>query len=473
MPSNCCSAPHADATDVADRPDVAWSQIPSDLLYDELRRRLQAGEDAKPPCGGTKASAGYYNTEMHVFALFLILAVSFAACAFPVIVNRIPKLPVPHRFLFFSRHFGTGVLIATAFIHLLPTAFQSLTDPCLPSFWTTSYPAMPGLIAMTSVFVVVGIEMYFASKGAGHVHTADFEMDEVSRSIHSGHRSSRSFSLYKASTMSGDAETLVPDYTTEVDGNLVAGPSFSDPAASDADAAPLQPRMSQDGNDSDPDRHSDEVQLLSRPISPRAGGHRGSNPSGRNHSRSPSRYGRRSDIQWNDEKHDAAEEERRKRQLLQCLLLEAGILFHSVFIGMAVSVATGASFVVLLVAISFHQTFEGFALGARISAIKFPPRSPQPWLMCLAYGTTTPIGQAIGLAIHNAYDPESQTGLLAVGLMNAISSGLLLFAGLVELLAEDFLSEDSYRVLTGKKRIQACICVVGGAALMSLVGAWA
>lgn len=166
-------------------------------------------------------------------------------------------------------------------------------------------------------------------------------------------------------------------------------------------------------------------------------------------------------------------EAQNKKQLLQCLLLEAGILFHSVFIGMALSVATGTSFIVLLVAISFHQTFEGFALGSRISAVRFPVGSPKPWLMALAYGTTTPVGQAIGLAIHTLYDPFSQTGLLMVGFMNAISSGLLLFAGLVELLAEDFLSDESYITLQGKRRLQACGSVVAGALLMALVGAWA
>jgi zinc transporter 1/2/3 len=93
--------------------------------------------------------------------------------------------------------------------------------------------------------------------------------------------------------------------------------------------------------------------------------------------------------------------------------------------------------------------------------------------MCLAYGTTTPIGQAIGLLTRHLYDPQSQTGLLMVGIMNAISSGLLLFAGLVELLAEDFLSDESYVVLTGRRRIEACLAVMGGAMGMALVGAWA
>lgn len=88
-------------------------------------------------------------------------------------------------------------------------------------------------------------------------------------------------------------------------------------------------------------------------------------------------------------------------------------------------------------------------------------------------GTTTPLGQAIGLVIHNLYDPLSQTGLLMVGVMNAISSGLLLFAGLVELLAEDFLSDHSYETLQGSRRLEACGAVVAGSMLMALVGAWA
>lgn len=165
--------------------------------------------------------------------------------------------------------------------------------------------------------------------------------------------------------------------------------------------------------------------------------------------------------------------EEQRRRMLQCMLLEAGILFHSVFIGMAVSVATGPPFVVFLIAIAFHQTFEGLALGSRIAAVQFPRSSIRPWLMVLAYGLTTPLGQAIGLGVHTLYDPKSQTGLLMVGFMNAVSSGLLLFAGLVQLLAEDFLTEKSYRTLKGKKRRNAGLAVFAGAALMALVGAFA
>lgn len=85
----------------------------------------------------------------------------------------------------------------------------------------------------------------------------------------------------------------------------------------------------------------------------------------------------------------------------------------------------------------------------------------------------TPIGQAIGLATHTLYSPNSEVGLLVVGTMNAISAGLLIYASLVELLSEDFLSDESWRVLRGRKRVIACLLVFGGAFCMSLVGAWA
>lgn len=81
-------------------------------------------------------------------------------------------------------------------------------------------------------------------------------------------------------------------------------------------------------------------------------------------------------------------QQRHKKALLQVALLEMGILFHSVFIGMALSVTGGPGFIVLLIAIVFHQTFEGLALGSRIAVLQWKPRAAQPWLMALAYGLT-------------------------------------------------------------------------------------
>lgn len=166
-------------------------------------------------------------------------------------------------------------------------------------------------------------------------------------------------------------------------------------------------------------------------------------------------------------------EQQRKKLLMQCLLLECGILFHSIFIGLALAVAVGSEQVILLIAIAFHQTFEGLALGSRIAAVGWKPKAIQPWLMALAYGCTTPLGQAIGIATRNLYDPDSATGLVVVGTFNAFSAGLLTYTSLVDLLSEDFLSDHSWKTLRGNKRVVAMSLVFFGAFCMSLIGAWA
>jgi zinc transporter 1/2/3 len=275
---------------------------------------------------------------------------------------------------------------------------------------------MPGLIAMSAVFMVVGIEMFFASKGAGHSHSTDFEafrMEEHDENHNQNHdHEDPSRPRYKRGNSNGRYSSHylrangTLDDTAESSENLMTGRSPSISVTS-----PLTPRApptsrtnkEQVGDDDDSELGFNPDELGPPDVDEYEDGARLlPSHSSRKESRRPS-YNE-------DEATPEMTEAQHKKQLLQCLLLEAGILFHSVFIGMALSVATGTSFIVLLVAISFHQTFEGFALGSRISAIKFPVGSPKPWFMALAYGTTTPIGQAIGLAIHTLYDPASQAG---------------------------------------------------------------
>lgn len=338
---------------------------------------------------------------------------------------------------------------------------------------------MAGLIAMTSVFVVVSIEMFFAAQGAGHTHGSEYDTlpqgtrdeDVFPNGRHPAKLSrTESWRPFRQEGHGSDnpAEDIVLYSVNNSSESLADGGAAK---ASQANGTTMIPQNKPYQDE------EDQLDLDFDEFDPTTSDSTGLLPS---HSR------QRNDTSFTTEAqrshshsrqhlhHDADSPQNPQKMLLQCLLLEAGILFHSVFIGMALSVATGTPFLVLLVAISFHQTFEGLALGSRIAAIpSFGNNSPKPWLMALAYGTTTPVGQAIGLFVHNLYDPASQTGLLMVGLMNAISSGLLLFAGLVELLAEDFLSDRSYEVLKGKRRLEACFAVAGGGALMALVGAWA
>ena len=95
------------------------------------------------------------------------------------------------------------------------------------------------------------------------------------------------------------------------------------------------------------------------------------------------------------------------------------VLLRGLHLPISVSI-TIEGFVILLVAILFHQMFEGLGLGSRIAAVPYPKGSIKPWLLVFAFGTTAPIGQAIGLITRNTYDPNSAFGLIIVGVFNAM-----------------------------------------------------
>ncbi|GAP88127.1 putative zinc-regulated transporter 1 [Rosellinia necatrix] len=455
--------------------DVSWSSIPSDILRAELaRRQSENGVPEKPACGS--GDKGAYDTPLHVFALFLILTLSTLACGFPLFSRQAsPKgSRRANTIIFLSQHFGTGVLIATAFVHLLPTAFVSLTDPCLPDFFASRYQPTAGLVAMISALTVVTLESYLTTRGAGHSHAHHHGWDSEDGASEDGMD-------LKVQANGGFAAKRIPNHRPAdiaLDDVGASRGLMTDvsplPETTPTNAPPRQNgkelfvpnKNAHDDDDEDEDDEDDAEDDLELNLNEL-------DPTTNEHTRPLTHQGHQRQVSETGLSPEPITPEEQRRRMLQCMLLEAGILFHSVFIGMAVSVATGPPFVIFLIAIAFHQTFEGLALGSRIAALQFPRSSIRPWLMVLAYGVTTPLGQAIGLGVHTLYDPKSQTGLLMVGFMNAVSSGLLLFAGLVQLLAEDFLTEKSYRTLKGKKRRNAGLAVFAGATLMALVGAFA
>ncbi|RYP15167.1 hypothetical protein DL765_005906 [Monosporascus sp. GIB2] len=393
----------------------AYPSTTSDGIIIHPRRVTEAPSpqlSRRAECQSGGADVGSDDMALRIGAIFIILTVSSFACAFPILVVKLPGLRMPADFFFAVRHFGTGVLIATAFVHLLPTAFTLLGDPCLSDFWTEEYPAMPGAIALAAIFLVTIVEML--------LHPARSRLPDraPANPVSKGGPGLQGRSVSIGRSLSNISRRAAGDGDDD-DGGALASPT------------PHSASEPERGIELAPEAPTAPIPALTP-------------------------------------------EQIRKKEIMHVLLLEMGILFHSVFIGMALSVSIGGNeFVILLIAISFHQTFEGLALGSRIAGIEWPKGSLRPIAMAIAYGCTTPIGQALGLAARSAYSPESAVGLILVGVMNAISSGLLTFASLVELLSEDLLSDESWRVLRGNRRVCAFLLVFAGAFCMSLVGAWA
>ncbi|KAK6083472.1 fe(2+) transport protein 3 [Seiridium cupressi] len=422
-------------------------------------------EMVKPLCGGGKEE-GEYDVALHAVGLFLVMGASIFGAGFPVAAKKITWLKVPEKVFFACKHFGTGVLIATAFVHLLPTAFGSLTDPCLPDLFTTNYPPMPGAIMMASLFALFVVELYLNEKMGGHSHggAKGFEVsmtaDQMAKmaGMKPGQPGAPPRPPRSARNSVGSFDTV----------------DFEKKMARDMDYQASRTRNDNSFEDRDQMDPSSEmppwfVVFYEQYVRQRLEMMSMIKSSGLP---APKQETVVATTPMFDVESQDVDPMVYKKMSMNITLLEGGILFHSVFVGMTVSI-TIEGFVILLVAILFHQMFEGLGLGSRIAAVPYPKGSWKPWILVVAFGTTAPFGQAIGLIARNSYDPNSAFGLIIVGVFNAISSGLLIYAATVDLLAEDFLSEEAQHSLTKKDKITAFCWVLTGAAGMSIVGAFA
>ena len=193
--------------------------------------------------------------------------------------------------------------------------------------------------------------------------------------------------------------------------------------------------------------------------------------------------------------HEMAEENEKHSEdyaaaMTAIFILEFGVVFHSIFVGLTLAVA-GAEFNTLYVVLVFHQTFEGLGLGSRLAVTPWPKsRHMTPYYMALAYSFSTPVALAVGLGVRNTYAPGSQTALIVNGVFDSISAGILIYTGLVELMAHEFMFSEVMRKASLRVVLSAfgMMCLGAGMfaqstayridvnivlGLMALLGKWA
>ncbi|KAG6845512.1 hypothetical protein H0H87_008409 [Tephrocybe sp. NHM501043] len=159
-------------------------------------------------------------------------------------------------------------------------------------------------------------------------------------------------------------------------------------------------------------------------------------------------------------------------QIIGVAILEFGVALHSILIGL--TLAVDPDFKVLFVVLVFHQTFEGLGIGSRLAYMRLAPKyNWVPVAGAALYGITTPLGIAIGLGVRTTYNPGSTTALVVSGTLDSLSSGILVYTGLVELLAHEFLFNKEMMDGSNRKIAYAVGSMFLGCALMALLGRWA
>lgn len=169
-------------------------------------------------------------------------------------------------------------------------------------------------------------------------------------------------------------------------------------------------------------------------------------------------------------KTDESDEPQLLRYRVVVMVLELGIVVHSVVIGLGMGASNNTcSIKGLIAAMCFHQMFEGMGLGGCILQAKY--KFLKNAMLVFFFSITTPLGIAIGLAMSTSYKENSPVALITVGLLNASSAGLLIYMALVDLLAADFMSKRMQSSI--KLQLKSYVAVFLGAGGMSLMAKWA
>ena len=108
--------------------------------------RQAAAVAMEDPCGGAPVTT--VLMAFRVGAIFLVLACSGLGVSLTLIGKHVTGFALPSYALLFFKTLGTGILLACALVHLLQPANESLTSPCLPAAFNSTYRAYAYLYCM-------------------------------------------------------------------------------------------------------------------------------------------------------------------------------------------------------------------------------------------------------------------------------------------------------------------------------------
>ncbi|CAF1029043.1 unnamed protein product [Adineta ricciae] len=377
-----------------------------------------------------------YNMTLHIVSLFVLLVVSFVGASLSVVSNRVKALRVNPIVLNLGKFFGSGVVLATGFVHILPDAMETLTDPCLPDSWTV-YGAYAGLFAMLGILGMQLIEFLaherYRSMTTKHSHTAiGTDVKGPTEKIESDQKAEE---LDGASQVNGDI-----DRANSVHHAHHAHRSHGEHIHAHAHTPEVHYHQHQ---------HLETIQM------------------------EPSTTSIEEGEESNHHHHGLALQNNGQSHKISTYLLEFGIALHSVLIGLTLGTATD-SFVALFIALCFHQFFEAIALGAQIANLK-SASIKSAIFMVIFFSLTTPLGIGIGIAIHSGtYNPKSVSYLLSTGILDSLAAGILIYVAVVNLItAEMGVNAHAFNRLSKRLKFAYFVALYLGVSAMAVIGRWA
>ncbi|CAN6990340.1 unnamed protein product [Brassica rapa subsp. trilocularis] len=359
---------------------------------------------------------------LKLVAIASILLAGAAGVAIPLIGRNRRFLQTDSSLFVTAKAFAAGVILATGFVHMLAGGTEALNNPCLPEFPWSKFP-FPGFFAMVAALITLLVDF---------MGTQYYERKQ---------------------------EREGADPSDEQLG-LEQSPGI------------VVPVVAEGGDDDDKvfgEEDSGGIHIVG--IHAHAAHHTHSHPQGQGscdgHQKIDIGHGHG---HGHGHVHGGLELGSGARHVVVSQVLELGIVSHSIIIGISLGVSQSPCTIrPLIAALSFHQFFEGFALGGCISQAQF--RNKSATIMACFFALTTPIGIGIGTAVASSFNSHSVGALVTEGILDSLSAGILVYMALVDLIAADFLSKRmscNFRL-----QIVSYMMLFLGAGLMSSLAIWA
>ncbi|XP_068336828.1 zinc transporter 8-like [Pyrus communis] len=119
-------------------------------------------------------------------AIASILVAGALGVGIPILGKTIPALHPDRNIFFIIKAFAAGVILATGFIHVLPDAFESLTDPALKENPWGKFP-FTGFVAMMAAIGTLMVDSFATSYYNRSHFKNNIDADEEKAQEHEGH----------------------------------------------------------------------------------------------------------------------------------------------------------------------------------------------------------------------------------------------------------------------------------------------
>lgn len=380
-------------------------------------QRTPADGGAEDVCAGQHIDRS--NMPLRIGSIFAILAASLIGAFLPLILAKHADNRNIRKAFFFFTSVGTGVILATAWMHLLPPALEALHSECLAETLGGYDWAMA--IGLFTVITMFFIEIVASGLGArGSSHQGD---------------STTIPTLGKCQTPTAKR--------TDEDSNQ--SPDLMGIALSQQSTVTDNSYWPKHDAQADTERQQQEESNSRKRSSILGGG------------------------TLMESTENKSERDNLQGQLTTTFILEFGVLLHGVFIGLLMSTTNEP--VILTVVFAFHQCFEGLGLGSRLATTTWPRNGKWwPYIFSVMYAASAPLATVVGLVVQ----PQgSASQLLVTGIFNSISAGILIWTGLVELLAREFLFDPEMQKSSLSIKLAAFGGVAFGACMMAVLARWA